>query len=95
MLRYLHSLSAWLFYLLAGAFFAAYILYHNDILARTAGQFLYIGQLPLLIASLLYGGLSVYQSIRGEESTSRTLGIIITLPLAVLFLLFLMIRFAM
>ena len=95
MLRYLHSLSAWLFYLLAGAFFVAYVLFHNDIAARIAGQFLYVGQLPLLLVSFLYGGLSVYHSIRGEESASRTLAFIIAIPLVVLFVLFLLIRFAM
>ncbi|MBI5156256.1 hypothetical protein HZA45_03210, partial [Candidatus Peregrinibacteria bacterium] len=54
MLRYLHTLSAFLFYCLAGAFFLGYILMINNIIPVFAAEFLYIGQLPLLFVGLLY-----------------------------------------
>ena len=93
MLRYLHSLSTVLFYLLAGGFFLAYVLFHNGIATQWAALYLYAGELPLLIISLLYGGMSVYRSLQAEGGHSRSLGLAITLPLAILFILFLIIRF--
>lgn len=92
MLRYLHSLSAALFYLVAGSFFVAYLLLHNGMVTRLAAQYLYVGQVPILIVSLLYGGLSVYRSLQGETGASRTLAIIIAFPLALIFLLFFFVR---
>lgn len=89
---YLHALSGFLFYLLGGSFFLAYIFLRNDILARVAAMFLYVGQLPLLIVAFLYGGISVYRSLKGEGS-SRMLALAITLPLAFFFMMTIILRF--
>ena len=94
MLRYVHALSAFLFSLLAGAFFLAYILLHNDLMPRVAAALLLIGQLPLLVTGLLYGGLSVYRSLHAESGASRTVAIVVAVPLGLLFLLALYIHFA-
>jgi hypothetical protein len=83
--RYLHTLSAALFYLVAGSFFLAYVLLRNDIGGGMPEMWLRIGDLPLLALGLLYGGLSIYRSL--TDKPSRTLGIAIGLPLTLLFLL--------
>lgn len=93
MLRYLHSLSAILFYILGSGFFVAYVLLHNGILASLMHTWLKIGTLPLLLVSLLYGGISVYRSIRNEASSSTVLVFGITVPLALFFLFLLLLNF--
>ncbi len=94
MLRYLHSLSAFLFCLLTGSFFLGYVFLKNDIAATWTAQYLYVGQLPLLLTALLYGGLSVYLSLQNEGASSRVLGVIIGAPLIMIFTVFLFIRFS-
>ena len=92
MFRFLHTLSAILFYVLAGAFFAAYLLMTGNIAPLPMAKFLYVGQLPLLLVSLLYGGLSVYHSLHREGAPSRMLTVLIGLPTTVFFLIVLALR---
>ncbi len=92
MSRYLHTLSAILFYILAGAFFLGYVLMINDIAPLRMAAFLYAGQLPLLFVSLLYGGLSVYHSLHREGTGASVLSILIGLPATVFFLIVLALR---
>ena len=93
MLRYLHGLSATLFYVLAGGMFLAYVFYHNNIAVAWTRPFLYAGQLPLFIVGVLYGGLSVYRSLTDDAGHSRGLAIVIGVPLMILFVTFLVLRF--
>lgn len=86
MTRYLHTLSAILFYLLGTSFFVAYILEFNNILVTRSLQWMAIGDLPLLCVALLYGGTSVYLSLTSERSPSTGLALTITIPLILLFL---------
>jgi hypothetical protein len=86
MLRYLHALSAVLFYILGASFFTAYILVHNGIAQNAALAWLNIGDMPLLLTGMLYGGISVYSSIRNDQSHSRGLMLAIGVPLLVLFI---------
>ena len=90
--RYLHSLSAVLFYILAGGFFLAYLLMTANILPVFMAEFLYAGQLPLLLVSLLYGGLSVYHSLHREGAPSRMLTVLVGLPTTIFFLIVLALR---
>lgn len=92
MLRYLHTLSAVLFYVLGATFFGAYILMHNDIAADGARAWLQSGDMPLLLSGLLYGGLSVYDSIQ-DASSSKAVMLGILIPLGILFLLLLAVNF--
>lgn len=85
MLRYLHALSAVLFYLLGLSFFLAYVLLKNAIAVSWMMRWLDIGMLPLLFVSLLYAGLSFRQSLK-EASPSRLLSLLLSLPLLLLFL---------
>lgn len=70
MLRYFQILSAILFYLLGSSVFAAYLLHGNDIMAEGALQWMLSVMLPLLVCGLLYGGLSIYASVRGSSGKS-------------------------
>ncbi len=94
MLRYLHTLSAILFYVLGASFFVAYLLHVNDILATASLRWLETGDLPLLCVGLMYGGLSVYKSLTSDKKESLGLGLYIGLPLLVIFLVFLFLKFA-
>ena len=86
MLRYLQSLSAFLFYLLGGSFFLAYLLLRNNILSRWDAAWLQTADLPLAFVCLLYGGLSLYISVQGRsEKPSLALPFLIGLPLFLLF----------
>ena len=85
MARYLHSLSAVLFYLLGLSFFGAYLLWRNEIEGALSLNWLTVADLPLLITGLLYGGTSVYLSI-DQDHHSRGLAWWIGLPLLILFI---------
>ena len=85
MLRYLHTLSAVLFYLLGSSFFLAYILLRNRIGGAMPALWMDIGDLPLLLSGVLYGGVSVIRSVQGEAPVSALLVIAIGLPLLILF----------
>lgn len=85
MTRYLHSLSAFLFYLLGLSFFAAYLLSVNNIIAAPAKQWLHSMDLPLLLVALLYGGTSVYLSLTAERKGSTGLALSLLIPLMIVF----------
>ena len=86
MLTYLHRLSALLFYILGSSFFLAYIFWKNQILADASMQWLSHAFLPLLAVAMLYGGASVLLSIEPEGRPSSSLTLLVTLPLALLFI---------
>jgi hypothetical protein len=92
MLRYLHTLSAALFYILAGLFFLMLILARNNVLS-VANTLLNITDLPLLLAGLLFGGLSLYRSIRKDGDLSHGLLAGIAIPLVILFVLLMIANF--
>lgn len=93
MLRYLHTLSAVIFYILGASFFLAYVLAHNGIAERGALAWLSIGDMPLALAGILFGGTSIYKSVRNDESVSRGLLLAIGLPLLILFIVLLVVNF--
>lgn len=93
MTRYLHSLSATLFYILAGSMFAAYVLAFNNILKVASLQWLHMADLPLLCVALLYGGTSVYLSVTNDKKSSPSLGLALGIPLALLFLIAAILKF--
>ena len=93
MLRYLHTLSAVLFYLLAGSFFLAYVLLRNALGGFWPLFWLQTADLPLLLSGLLYGGSSVYLSLQPEKNLSKSVALTIGIPLAVIFLLSLVLNF--
>lgn len=93
MSRYLHTLSAVIFYILGSSVFLAYVMARNSIGAEAPAMWLRIADLPLLATGMLYGGLSVYLNLKADDSASHILAIIIGLPLAALFVVFAVLNF--
>jgi len=87
-LRYLNSLSAFLFYLLGGSVFAAYLLHRNAIWPTATEQWMLSIMLPLLTCSLLYGGTSLYLSVQSSSGKSTVLATILAIVSLLLFSLF-------
>ncbi|MEK7591744.1 MAG: hypothetical protein AAB489_06125 [Patescibacteria group bacterium] len=85
MLRFLHQLTGFSFYVLGALYFLGYLLLRNDIHPGPIAVLMQVMDLPLIVSALLYGGMSLYLSVRKPESTSRALPWIIALPLIVLF----------
>lgn len=93
MLRYLHTLSAVLFYVLGSSFFLAYVFLRNGIMADASSTWLTAGDMPLLLAGLLYGGLSIEKSIRNDAGASTPIMLGIGIPALVLLVLTLVLNF--
>jgi len=86
MSRFLHSFSAFFFYLLGASFFAAYLLVRNELGAPWAAWWLKVADLPLIAVAILYGGTSFYRSVKRREGMSLPLFIFVGFPLLALFL---------
>ena len=84
MLRFIHQLSAFFFYLLGGSFLVAYLLLRNDAVPRASALWLQTADLPFVLAAILYGGLSLYLSLTAGR-TSKVLAAVIGIPLAIAF----------
>lgn len=91
-IRYLHTLSAILFYILGASAFLAYLLWANAIAAKQSLLWLQSIDLPLEVVALLFGGLSVYQSMTPAQP-SRALALWIAIPLVLVFFLSLFLKF--
>jgi hypothetical protein len=93
MSRFLHTLSAILFYLLGGSYFLAIVLNYNDIAGTAPRVWMDIMDLPLLLTGLLFGGISLYRSVRSDGDTSHALIVGLAFPLVILFGLMLITNF--
>lgn len=94
MIKYVHTVSAIAFYVLGTSFFLAYLFLHNNLLTIASMQWLGIADMPLLFTGMLYGGLSVYNSINdNNHEYSRTLALSVGVPLVVLFLILFVLNF--
>jgi len=92
-MRFLHTLSAILFYILGAGFFLLIVLDYNGIGEGVARVWMDIADLPLLLSGLLFGGVSLYRSVRSDGDTSHALIVGIALPLGILFILLLLTNF--
>ena len=93
MLLFLKSLSAFFFYLLGTSFFVAYLFLKNDLYARESAIWLQTADLPLLLSAVIYGGTSLYLSVKNPEEPSRVLPFVIGVPLAAFFGVILVMNF--
>ena len=89
--RYLHHLSAIFFYALGVTFFLAWMLMKNLILVQPSAVWLQVADLPLIFSAVVYGGLSLYLSLRSENE--KILPWLIGIPLAIFFVLILVMNF--
>lgn len=78
---FLHRLSAICFYLLAASFFVSYLFLRNNLLLPWPEWWLSVGDLPLALSAVLYGGTSLYRSVKRREGVSWLLLIFIGMPL--------------
>lgn len=83
MLRFLHSLSAFYFYVLASTFFLAYFFLRNGLLDAWPAWWMQVADLPLLLSGSLFAGLSLYRSVTAKHSPA--LAYAIATPLGVFF----------
>ncbi|ALM10282.1 MAG TPA: hypothetical protein DEB30_00170 [Candidatus Peribacter riflensis] len=81
----LHRLSAILFYLLAGSFFISYLLLRNEIGLPWSEWWLKVADLPLALVAVVYGGTSLYRSVKHREGVSWLLLVLLGLPLLAFF----------
>lgn len=93
MLAYIHAVSAVLFYALGATLFAAYLLVRHKLGADLPLKWLSYMDLPSLLVGLLYGGLSIYRSLRDDTSISVILLIAIGMPVALVFVAFFILNF--
>ncbi|MDD5041774.1 MAG: hypothetical protein PHX87_05220 [Candidatus Peribacteraceae bacterium] len=93
MSAFLHRLSAILFYLLAGSFFVSYLLLRNGIGLAWPQWWMNIADLPLALVAALYGGSSLYRSVKRTEGVSKPLLIVISIPLLAFFTLLIVLNF--
>ncbi|MFH0770877.1 MAG: hypothetical protein V1926_05910 [Candidatus Peregrinibacteria bacterium] len=89
----LRGFSAFLFYILAGSFFIAYLLLRNGIQPVAAAWWLQRGDLPLIGSAFLFGGISFYHSFRPSGEFSLPLFLTTLLPLLLLLALFIVLNF--
>ncbi len=91
----LKQASGFLFYLLGAALIVGLVLLKRDISPALTTALLNSIDLPLLLAGMVYGGSSLYISITANRQQSMTVALIITLPLALLFIAFAYANFAL
>ncbi|MDD4287169.1 MAG: hypothetical protein PHO20_01880 [Candidatus Peribacteraceae bacterium] len=89
----LHRISAILFYLLAGSFFVSYLLLRNSIGLPWSQWWMNVADLPLALVAVLYGGTSLYRSVKRTEGVSKPLLIVIGVPLLAFFILLIVLNF--
>jgi|TARA_Y100000310_G_scaffold71946_1_gene67834 hypothetical protein len=91
-ITYLKKLSGFIFYVLGGSFFVAYMLQYNEI-TPFGGWWLRVADLPLILAGVLFGGTSLYLSVKPKDQDSKTLFVVIGVPLVVIFSTLLLMNF--
>ncbi len=89
----LHQLSSFFFYVLGGSFFLAYLLLRNGVWPTASALWLQVADLPFAFAAITYGGLSLYSSLATPGKPSRALAIAIGVPLALLFIVLVILNF--
>lgn len=92
-LRTIHQLSAFFFYVLGTTFFVAYVLLVKHVLGVWPAWWMQVADLPLALTALLYAGISLYLSLQSSERHSWKLALSIGAPLIVFFALLLVMNF--
>ena len=92
-MAFLQRLAGVFFFLLGASFFVAYVLLRNDLHADAAAWWMQIADLPLALSAIVYGGTSVYQSLKSPRQPSTVLPWLIGIPLGLMFLLIMVMNF--
>ena len=92
MISYIHRLTGFLFYLLGGSFFLSFMLHYNQ-MGSFGGWWLKVADLPLALVGVIFGGSSLYLSVKPKDKDSKVLFVIIGLPLTLLFISLIVMNF--
>ena len=92
MITYFKQLTGFLFYLLGGSFFVAYMLMYNQ-MTPLGEWWLKVADLPLAFVGILYGGTSLYLSVKPKNGQSKPLFYSISMPLIAVFSTLLVLNF--
>ena len=93
MLQFLKHLSGFFFYILGASFFVGWVMIRNQIWTMQWTVWMQVADLPLAFSALVYGGLSLYLSLRNPERPSKVLMMMIGVPLTLFFGLILAMNF--
>jgi len=93
MASYLHKLTGFLFFILGISLFVAYLLMHNGIYPAESAWWLQRADLSFALTTILYGGTGLYLSIHPKEKPSRTLALVIAIPLVAFFIFIFVLNF--
>jgi hypothetical protein len=94
MLEALHRVSAFFFYLFACLAIGGAMLLHRDGTPAFWIPIVHSFDLPLILVAMIYGGTSLYGGLVQRGMHSRTLMLVIAVPLLLLFVLFVFLNFA-
>lgn len=89
----LQRVSGFAFYALGAALFTAWGLLTWGMETRLAAQALQSLDLPFALSAIVYGGTSVYRSVRDDIHPSKTLPWLIGIPLGLAFLVVVILNF--
>ena len=92
-MAFLQRLAGVCFSLLGASFFVSYVLLRNDLHADEAAWWMQVADLPLALTAIVYGGTSVYRSLRNPRQPSTLLPWLIGIPLTGIFVLVVIMNF--
>ena len=93
MTHFLQRLSGFCFYLLGTSFIVAWVMLKQNLYGTEEAVWMQSADLPLIFSGLVYGGLSLYLSLRHPEEPSTLLAWMIGVPLGAFFGLLLLLNF--
>lgn len=93
MSRYLHRISAILFYLLGASYFVGYLLHRNAMAGPWPLWWMSVADLPLALVALAYGGTSLYLSTKKTDQPQKGKAMLIALPLFLVFILLFLLNY--
>lgn len=93
MIRTLQSVSGAAFYILGLMLFAGWMMIEWSINPTMGAMWLQGLDLPFAFSAIVYGGVNVYDSVRDDAAPSKILPWCIGVPLAILFLVILVLNF--
>lgn len=85
MSRTLQNISAFFFYILGTSFIVGWVLIKNNLYRMEAATWMQIADVPLIFCALVYGGTSLYRSLRHPDHPSKPIVWTITIIFTALF----------
>ncbi len=93
MVKYLHKLTAFFFFILGITFFTAYFLLKNGMMMTPSAWWMQRADLPFALVTIMYGGLSLFRSLNPNEKPAKALALAIAIPLIAFFLFLVVLNF--